>query len=190
MCDEKNSRKRESRLIKRLQGGDLTAFDEIFAEYRQRIFAYVLGFLHDRGNAEDVTQECFVTLARKIESISPSKGLLSWLFRVARNRSIDRLRKRTDLLPGDDFVEDVLHEDTSQAVPDTELLRKEESRRIRKLLDSLPKRERDVIAMRFFGDLKFREIAKVMKRPLGTVLWQANTGMKRLRDRLKDEQMK
>jgi len=187
MSEEEHTRERESRLIERLQGGDLAAFDEIFAEYRQRIYAYVLGFVHDSGKAEDVTQECFVTLARKSASINPSMGLSSWLFRVARNRSIDYLRKHHDILPGDEFIEEVLHEGPSPAMPDEALLGKERGRRILRALDSLPERERDVLMMRFFGDLKFREIAKAMRRPLGTVLWQANTGLKRLRERLSDE---
>ena len=59
--------------------------------------------------------------------------------------------------------------------------------RLSALMDRLPTTERDVLMMRFYGDLKFREIAAAKRLPLGTVLWQANRGLRRLREWAGDE---
>lgn len=188
MCKENEQRVEESALIKRMQDGDITAFDEVFARYRRRLFAYVQGVVHDASCAEDVVQDCFVILAKKIGSVRPSRGLSGWLFRVAHNRAIDLIRKRRELLPGDEIIEQVLHEGNEPVpTPDAGMIGAERNVRLSALMDRLPTTERDVLMMRFYGDLKFREIAAAKRLPLGTVLWQANRGLRRLREWAGDE---
>src|SRR5210317_2010923 len=82
-------------LIIGLKRGDMSAFESIFEKYRRAVFAYARGILHDDSLAEDCVQEVFFELVRKADTIDISRGVRGWLFRVARNRSIDVIRKRS-----------------------------------------------------------------------------------------------
>lgn len=174
----------DSSLIRRLQDGDITAFDVLFEKFRRRLLAYVTGLLHDRAKAEDVVQESFVELVTAIQKINPDRGVAPWLYRVARNRAIDMLRHgKFEVLPGDEFLAETVTAAGSDCVPapDGRLMAREKQEEVRNMLAVLPEKERDLLLLRFYGDLTFAEIAQVLRRPLGTVLWQVNRTLKKLR---------
>ena len=173
----------ESKLVIRLQGGDIEAFDELYERHRRRILAYIYGLIGDHGKAEDITQECFVRLVEKIETIKPEKGVSPWLYRVARNRAYDLLRHRKfETLPGDELVakEKEGSYDSGRMRPDEQVIGHEQKQTVEAALLRLSPKERDVLTLRFYGDLTFREIAAVVKRPLGTVLWQSRRSLEKL----------
>lgn len=182
--DKQPAHETDAYLVKRLQAGELDAFDVLFRKYRRKLLAYVLGLLHDRERAEDVVQESFVELAAKMRKIDPEKGVSPWLYRVARNRAIDVLRhRRFEVLPGDDYLAETVGADSSREAPtpDGEMVAEERRQEVRRMLNALPEKERDLLMLRFYGDLTFAEIAQVVRRPLGTVLWQVNKSLKKLR---------
>ena len=133
--------------------------------------------------AEDITQECFIKLVRRIQRIQPEKGVSGWLYRVARNRTLDILRRRKRLwLPAGTFFRRCADRAaSSRGVPGEQMQKTEEADQLARLLDSLPRREREVLVMHYFGDLTFREVAATLRRPLGTVLYQARRGIRKLR---------
>ncbi|MDP6522718.1 MAG: sigma-70 family RNA polymerase sigma factor [Kiritimatiellia bacterium] len=184
MCGLESEGQTEARLIERFQKGDQEAFDAIFALYRRRLLAYVRVLVHDRGLAEDIVQDTFVRLARHIAGIKPSRGVSSWIFRVAKNRAIDVIRHRKFETP----TEDAILERSVNAggggtamLPSDAMIGKERRAEVVSALDSLPESERNVLVLRFYGDLTFKEISGVVERPIGTVLWQAHRGIRRLR---------
>ena len=180
MCGTGQGGKSESGLIERARDGDIEAFNALFDKYRKRILAYVFGMVGDRGAAEDIVQECFVELARRIGSIKPEKGASAWLYRVARNRAIDLLRhRRFEVLPGDAYLERQAEAKGGAAgpSPEKELAARELRDSVRAALDRLPPGERDLLMLRFYGDLTFKEIAAVVGRPISTVLWQVRKSL-------------
>jgi RNA polymerase sigma-70 factor (ECF subfamily) len=179
----------EAVLIVRLQAGEIEAFDELFQRYRRRILAYVYGQINDHGKAEDITQECFVKLTAKIETIKPEKGVSAWLYRVARNMAYDFMRhRRFEVLPGDEFIEKEREDNTESdsSAPDEYTMQHEQKQSVEAAMLLLSPKERDVLTLRFYGDLTFREIASVVKRPLGTVLWQTRRSLEKLERILAD----
>ncbi len=180
---KKCNNREETELIRRLQRGDLLAFDLIFGKYRRQILAYVSGLIMDRAGAEDITQSCFIELARNIEKIDPKKGVSGWLYRVARNKSIDYLRKRNrETVTDRAGYAEMIWKD-----PAFEADRSERFERLGKALAGLDAEERDILSLRFFGDLKFREIASVVGKPLGTVLWRSRKALEKMRQELDTE---
>jgi len=182
---EHGSNELESGLIRRVQDGDIGAFDALFEKYRRGILAYVFGMCGDRELAEDIVQECFVELVRRIRKIDPGRGAGGWLYRVARNRTVDCLRHRKfEILPGDEALAE--QRETAGHAPvrtaAEEVIARESARGVRRALMELSRKERDVLALRFYGGLKFNEIAQVLGRPLGTVLWQARRSLGKLKD--------
>ena len=184
MCGSELQDQTEARLIERFQDGDLDAFDAIFALYRRRLLAYVRVLVHDRGLAEDIVQDTFVRLAKHIPDIKPSRGIAAWVFRVAKNRAIDVLRHRKFETPTEDGVleKSVEAGRIGAAIsPPNALIGEERRAEVVAALDCLPEAEKNVLVLRYYGDLTFREISGVVERPLGTVLWQAHRGISRLR---------
>jgi RNA polymerase sigma-70 factor (ECF subfamily) len=186
MCEDREqpARETDASLVRRLQAGEMAAFDALFERFRRKLLAYVLGLLHDRGQAEDVVQESFVELVTKIRKIDADRGVSPWLYRVARNRAIDLLRhRRFEVLPGDDYLAETVADDDSRevAAPNSRIMARERKAEVAALLGTLPDKERDLLMLRFYGDLTFAEIAQVVRRPLGTVLWQVNSSLKKLR---------
>jgi len=177
-------------LVRRLQAGDLTAFDVLFEKYRRGMLGYVNGLVSDRGLAEDIVQECFAEMARRLDSLDPDRSVSGWLFRVARNRAIDALRHRKfEVLPGDTYFRDGARQPATgpHEGPAARMMEAEMQADIRQALDRLPDKDRDLLLLRFFGELTFEQIARVLRRPLGTVLWRSQRILARLRLQLKTE---
>lgn len=173
-----------SSAIIRLQNGELGAFDELFDRYRRGILAYVIGLVRDRGLAEDIVQEVFLRLVRRCRDIDPKRGASAWLYRVARNLAIDTLRRRKhEVVPENgEFVAGTRDQMAVGSGPDRDLMARERAELVRAALDSVPAKERDVLLLHYYGGLTFQEISKVVRRPLGTVLWQARRAVRRLRE--------
>ncbi len=178
-------------LVRRMLQGDLTAFDCLFARHRRGLRAYVFGLLNDSGWAEDIVQDCFLELVRRIGHVNPDKNVSGWLYRVARNKAIDFARHRkfeTGPPESEQPNAPVSGSDKpdSQASPLDVMIRNESAARVQAAVAALAPRERDVIAMRFYGGLTFREIAVIVRRPLGTVLWQSRNALEKMKRTLKD----
>lgn len=183
--EERQPVETDSGLLERLKEGDTGAFDALFDKHRRGVFSYVMGMVGDRGLAEDIVQDCFLELVRNLERIKPEQGAGGWLYRVARNRAIDQLRTRrrgigkvgTDFPDASPAAEQV----DSGPTPLEEAVARERAIGVREALEMLPPKERDLLLLRFFGDLKFNEIARLRRRPLGTVLWQATRSLEKIR---------
>ncbi len=184
MHDKAESSDRE--LLVRLRDGELGAFDAIFEKHRRGILAYVQGITHDRQLSEDITQDCFVELVKHRERIDPKRGVNGWLYRVARNRAIDVMRHRKFERPTEDsvLVERAETDDVAPA-PHITLSAREAKREVEAAMQQLSEGERELLLLRFYGDLTFKEIAKVVKRPLGTVLWKTRRAVEKLREHMK-----
>lgn len=178
----------DGRLIRRLQAGDRSAFDTLFDTYRRGLLAYVTGMIGDRGVAEEIVQDCFLRLVQNIDRLRPTRGVSGWLYRTARNRAIDVGRhRRFEVLPGNEAVAARMGETATPAPdPAEQVMRQEEAVAVRAAVDRLAPDERDLVLLRFFGGLTFREIAKVLNRPLGTVLWKGKRCLEKLNDVMGD----
>lgn len=171
-------------LLRRLCAGDGRAFDVLFARHRRGLLAYGLSLTGDRGLAEDVVQETFLALVRNLEGVDPRRGVSGWLYRVARNRALDlRRRRHRECAPGAESLTE-LQEARAVAGPASDgVLAREREVALQGALARLPAAEREVLVLRYFSDLTFREVAQALGQPLGTVLWRAHTALSRLRRR-------
>ncbi|MEI6807601.1 MAG: sigma-70 family RNA polymerase sigma factor [bacterium] len=183
--EERQTIEEDAGLLRRLQNGETAAFDVIFEKHRRGVFSYVRGMVNDNGLAEDIVQECFLELVKNIARIKPEQGAGGWLYRVARNRAIDVLRARKNWFDSDKTeladkrpAEELADE---RPTPSENAVAREREANVRMALEMLPPKERDILLLRYFGDLKFNDIAKLRRRPLGTVLWQATRSLEKIR---------
>lgn len=133
------------------------AFEALYRECRDDVYAYVAGLLRDRSAAEEVTSQAFERAWRKRRQIDRRRGTpRSWLFGIARNAALDELRRRSRLRPGGEAE---LPDDPGPTPADTAI----ERALVRQALDSLDGRERELVALKFFAGLTNTEIAAVIR---------------------------
>lgn len=167
-------------LIARCQRADSTAFDEIVARYKGKVYNYLYRMTGSAEDAEDLTQEVFVRMVLHIHAFRAESSLSTWLFRIAGNLCVDafrRGRKERGLVSsldapvrGDDEEGSVGREipDMAQA-PESLFGRKELGARIEAALAKLPPKLRSAVVLHDIEGLPYDEIAAVEGIPLGTV---------------------
>ncbi len=151
-------------LLTRIQSGDQEAMSALFDRYGTMVYSVALRVLKDAGEAEDVMQEIFVQVWKNPSAFVSGKGSLGgWLVVVARNRSIDMIRRRRPTEQVELF-----------ALPSSTNLAREAERdsllgKIRGVMVSLPEEQRKSVELAFFEGLTHSEIAQKTGDPLGTV---------------------
>ncbi len=166
-------------LVNGVLAGDQSAMAEMFDRYATVVYSVALRVLKDAGHAEDVTQEIFLQIWRKPASFVQGRGsLTAWLVVVARNRSIDLLRRRKP----SDSVEDVVLVSSVDVASEAERIIA--GGRIREVLKNLPPEQQTSIELAFFEGLTHAEIAQRTGDPLGTVKTRIRSALASIRKAL------
>ena len=168
----------DENLIRRILSGDETALGILYDRYGGLVYSVSKHVLGDSGAAEEVLQDIFHQLWRTASSFDPARGSLSsWLLVMARNRSIDRARRRTP--PVGQEIAETVHGpslDLESAVAQNDM-----AARLRAALQALPEPQRVALELAYFEGLTQSEIAKRTGDPLGTVKTRLRTALASLR---------
>ncbi len=169
------------------------AFRVLVTRYQQRVHRLVHRYVQDPLEAEDLTQEVFLKVFRKLEGFQWGSAFFTWLYRIAVNTAADHLAKRRrrplllsrDLEPGPEPGESGRERRRGSAPerPEGPLLRAERAAITRRLLAELPEPYRTTLYLREFEDLSYLEIAEVLECSIGTVesrLFRARARFRRL----------
>jgi len=173
-------------LVERCRAGDLEAFERLVEKYRQRVWRLAFQILRDREEAQDVAQEAFVRVFQSLPAFRGQSAFYTWMFRIVVNLAMDRQRQRgvrARALGGEAVPEEEWQRTLPDpaAGPDARATRAEERELVRRALDSLPPNHRTIIMLSDIEGLTYREIAEVLKIPLGTVMSRLFNARKRLR---------
>ena len=166
--------------------GDQSAFDEIIMAYRESLTLFINGYVRNISTAEDIAMEVFAELIFHKRRYNFKSSLKTYVFSVARNKSIDHLRrnkKYSDFEANEKYFSEL--QDLTENV-----IKKEEQRAVHKALDDLKEDYRTVLYLIFFEDLSYDEIAKVMKKNKKQIDNLAYRAKISLRDRLEKEGIK
>ena len=180
-----------SDLMEKWQSGDMSAFEAIFQHYGGLVFKTAYLMTGSRGEAEDILQEVFVSVWKSRHTFNPMKGkLTTWLHRITVNQSGKHRKKQPTFLSLEKAAEDGFHlpEANRSELPDESLISKSEYEELMKGLNSLDSKHRPVLVLRYFNELSYDEIAKVLDIPLGTVKSRINHALKFLREQLSIQQ--
>jgi RNA polymerase sigma factor (sigma-70 family) len=156
----------DERLVALIRQGDDRAFDVLFNRYQPRLLAYCRGMVGSPQDAEDVLQEVFEAAHAGILAHSRPINARPWLYRIARNRSVNHLRRRRSDQGVDSM--DVLP-DESGTSPLERLEQREELRAIVADVHELPKTQRTALVLREMNDLSYGDIARTMGKSLPSV---------------------
>jgi RNA polymerase sigma-70 factor, ECF subfamily len=175
-------------IVERALTGDAEAFGEIVRRWERRIFALTYGILGREEDARDATQETFLAAFRNLRGFRGEAKVSSWLHRIAVNQCISRQRRAK--VRSESALEEEQEKDAgSFATPvDYSPIRVVEGRQetlaVRRAINSLPIELRQVVVMKEFEELTFREIADALDLPLSTVKSRLYTALKQLQLRL------
>ena len=162
--------------IGRICRNDREGLRVIYEEYCPMIYSVVMEILHNREDAEDVTSEFFIRLWDIADTYRPGRGHRAWMITIAHNLTIDYLRKRKREQPVSEIPDDV---PTGQASCEDRLCHKLS---LEQALMTLKEEERQIVNLKIMGDLTFREIAALLKKPQGTVAWCYRTALRKLKE--------
>src|SRR5678815_5640784 len=175
-------------IVERALTGDAEAFGEIVRRWERRIFALTYGMLGREEEARDATQETFLAAFRNLRGFRGEAKVSSWLHRIAVNQCISRQR-RAKIRSESALDDEQDHDAGSFAIPVSEspvrvVEGRQETLAVRRAINSLPLELRQVVVMKEFEELTFREIADALDLPLSTVKSRLYTALKQLQMRL------
>lgn len=179
------SLEREASLQRRLLARDERALEELVETMTPWLLGIAQGMLSDRDEAEEVVQEAFTIVWRRVDLFDRESGrLVPWLLRITRNRAIDRLRaRRRRRIKAERFTQQVPAADTVAAVEPNEAAHPgwQVHRQVHAALSALPDEQRQVVRLAYFEGLTHSEIAGHLGIPLGTVKTRLRLGLERMR---------
>ena len=171
------------------QGGDALAFNRLVLKWEKAIFNLALRMLQDPDEAAEATQEVFLSAFKNIRRFRRDAKFSTWLYRIAVNHCLTRLRKRPPVHLSLDDSDDNLALGKRLAAPNSheqDLLCEESRTRVRKAMQRLPAEQKAVVELKFFQDLTFEEISAICEVPLSTVKSRLYSGLESLKLRLGD----
>jgi RNA polymerase sigma-70 factor (ECF subfamily) len=155
--------------VRRARDGDDSAYAELLARHRDRVFSFLLRLLGSAQDAEDVAQEAFVKAFSRLDSYDSARPFLSWLFGIAHHAALDHLRARRPAALSLDDPDGA--PDPADPGPDAEAAAGAalDAELIERLLSALPPLYREPLVLRHKEEMDIPEIARVLSLPEGTV---------------------
>jgi RNA polymerase sigma-70 factor (ECF subfamily) len=169
-------------LLCRIASGDTHAFVQFYDRHAPRLLGALMKWLGHRGDAEDVLQEIFLQVWCRASQYNASRSPAEvWLFVIARSRALDYLRR---LPPG--RLPSMTLEEVTRGDALCILESREAIQQVRKALAMLPEEQRSAITLAFYEGMTYDQVARLQAIPLGTAKTRIRTGMKRMRELLRD----
>jgi len=175
--------------------GDNSAFDELLSRTQEKLFTYIMFVVHDKDLADDIFQETFVKAIVKLQGghYTASGKFLFWLTRIAHNVIMDVFRQQR----GEHIVDAGENNDLSnlrgQSLLDTyresEIVNEQVLRDVKRLMEALPAAQREVVYMRYYQELSFKEIAQITGVSINTALGRMRYALLNLRKMAKEHKI-
>ena len=183
----------DQELINRYVNGDETAFETLLTRYKAKIYTSIYLFVKDRALAEDIFQEVFIKI---IDTLRKGKynhegKFVQWAMRISYNMCVDyhrRNKRRAHINPSEDFdIFEILRVGNDGA--DTTMMRSETHNHIRRLVDSLPPEQREVVILRHYADMSFKEIASLTRVSINTALGRMRYALINIRKMMSEKEV-
>ena len=167
-------------LVMRIRGGDQAAFTQLVKRWHPKIYNFAFRYSNDRIFAEEVVQKTFLQLYEKIDQLRDAAKFRGWFYRIINNECFTegrKVKRKQDLFT----VTSTFPGIADRSNPEEMYNRKERGKVVLQVLQQLPKEQRQVILMKEYEDLKFREIAEILGESENTIKSRMYYGLDAMR---------
>jgi RNA polymerase sigma-70 factor, ECF subfamily len=175
----------DEELMQLTQSGDPRAFELVYDRHGAAAYSLAFRIAGERGGAEDITQEAFLSIWRTRARYDPARGSVrTWVLGIVHHRAIDSLRRNERHTRRRASDEGIAETQEAAEFTDLEAIRTEEARAVRKAVQALPAEQTRVIELGYYGGFTTSQIAEMLDAPLGTVKGRMRLGLDKLRHEL------
>ncbi len=183
----------DQQLIHEYLGGNDRAFEILLNRHKDRIYTQIYLFVKDTAQAEDIFQDVFIKI---IDTLRKGKynhegKFVQWAMRISYNMCVDQFRRnkrRPKVAPTETFdIFDILH--VSDDNIENQIIKSETHNHIRSLVDQLPPEQREVVILRHYADMSFKEIAKLTRVSINTALGRMRYALINIRKLVEENQI-
>ncbi len=183
----------DQELIQQYLEGNERSFEELLNRHRNKIYTSIYLFVKDQSLAEDIFQEVFIKIINTLRGgkYNHEGKFVQWAMRIAYNMCVDQFRRkkrRPQVAPTETFdIFDVLH--ISDDNMETTMIKSQTHQRIRHLVDSLPPEQREVVILRHYADMSFKEISQLTRVSINTALGRMRYALINIRKMIEEKEI-
>lgn len=180
-------------LIEQYLNGNVQAFNTLVWRWQSPVYNFVLRVIGNSEQAKDITQATFIRVFKDLKKLKDKEKFKSWLYRIAMNLCLDEIKKmkkrklvylNSEFDYGNDSLSPFQIPDDENKTPESLMQHNQIKYILKEALQQIPEEQRVVVIMKQYQDLKFTEIAQILKEPVNTVKSRLYYGLKALKKHL------
>ncbi|MCD6566632.1 MAG: RNA polymerase sigma factor [Bacteroidales bacterium] len=181
-------------LIKQFMNGSQPSIEELITRYKSKVYTYILLMVKNQQLAEDLFQETFIKVIQslKMHKYKDNGKFVSWIIRIAHNLVIDHFRKEKQIntCNNEDYEADLFNSSKFSAKNIEQIIVHDQIiKDVRKLIDELPDDQREVVMLRHYGQLSFKEIAEQTDVSINTALGRMRYALINMRKMIEEKKL-
>ncbi len=181
-------------LIMRFIKGEESCFEELIHRHKNKVFAYINLYIRDQALAEDIFQDTFLKVIQSVKSgrYYDNGKFISWVMRIAHNLIIDHFRriKQMNTVSNDNYESDIFNSRRfSDSNVEEDMIKRQVQKDIRKMITHLPDDQKEVVILRHYAGLSFKEIAEITDVSINTALGRMRYALINLRKIMDEKQI-
>ena len=173
---------KDATLVRQSRAGDRAAFTELVRKYENAAYATALNYVREVEDAKDIVQEAFIAAYCKLAQLREPERFGGWLRTIVQTRSMEWMR-RQGTIPIADCAIEAAHEHLMHS-SSNQYLTEQRNTELWDTVYALPRKYREVVLMYYLNDFSYKEIARILKIPVGTVMTHLARGRAKLREDL------
>ena len=176
--------KNEKELIAKARNNDQAAIEQLLRNYQGRLLGYLVRILGDRHLAEDILQESYLKIIKALKTYKEQGAFKSWLFQIVHREALQELRRRKTkmkVIANNSVTQEDLPQKVTTEGHDRQIIRQDRIDELKTAIDSLPEAEKEIVNLRVYSGMTFKEISELIKIPINTALGRMHNAMKRLK---------
>ncbi len=181
-------------LVKQFINGQSASIEVLINRHKDRVYTYIILMVKNQALAEDIFQDTFIKVIKSLKygKYTDNGKFVSWVIRIAHNLVIDHFRKSKQMkvVTNEDNEYDIFNsKKLSETTVEEEIIHDQVTSDVKKLIDELPEDQREVVMLRHYGDLSFKEIAEQTNVSINTALGRMRYALINLRKLIEDKKL-
>ena len=181
-------------LIQRFINGEQSCIEQLIQRHKNKVFAYISLYIRDQALAEDLFQDTFMKVIQSVRGgkYQDNGKFISWVMRIAHNLIIDHFRriKQMNTISNDDYESDLFNSRKfAESTVEDDMIKRQIQKDVRKMISQLPDDQREVVILRHYAGLSFKEIADITDVSINTALGRMRYALINMRKLMEEKKI-